>query len=58
MVMNKVSMRKMEVDQAGTISTVKASCELGCRICDMGFSQDTEIKTQRRATDNFQKISR
>jgi len=50
--MPKMNMRQMAVDQAGTISSVKADGELGTRIRDMGLVPGTEIKIQGRAPLN------
>ncbi|MBC8456430.1 MAG: ferrous iron transport protein A [Deltaproteobacteria bacterium] len=50
--MSKMNMRQMAVDQAGTISSVKADGELGRRIRDMGLVPGTEIKIQGRAPLN------
>ena len=47
-----MNMRQMAVDQAGTISSVKANGELGRRIRDMGLVPGTEIKIQGRAPLN------
>lgn len=47
--MAKINMRQMAVDQAGTISNVKGTGELGRRIRDMGLVPGTEIKIQGRA---------
>jgi ferrous iron transport protein A len=47
--MQKINMRQMAVDQAGTISSVKGTGELGRRIRDMGLVPGTEIKIQGRA---------
>ncbi len=47
--MNKITMRQMKKNQAGTISTVKVGGELGRRIRDMGLVPGTAIKIQGRA---------
>ncbi len=47
--MEKISLRNMEINQSGTISTVKVAGELGRRIRDMGLVPGTEIKIQGRA---------
>jgi len=39
----------MQVNQAGTITRIKVSGELGRRIRDMGLVPGTEIKVQGRA---------
>jgi ferrous iron transport protein A len=44
-----ISMRKMAVDQAGRISAITASGELGRRIRDMGLVPGTEILIVGRA---------
>lgn len=45
----RINMRKMQVNQAGTIARIKVSGELGRRIRDMGLVPGTEIKVQGRA---------
>jgi ferrous iron transport protein A len=45
----RINMRKMQVNQAGTIVRIKVSGELGRRIRDMGLVPGTEIKVQGRA---------
>ena len=45
----RISMRKMEDDQQGTIATIKVGGELGRRIRDMGLVPGTEFKVQGRA---------
>ena len=47
--MNKIIMRQMKKNQAGTISAVKIGGELGRRIRDMGLVPGTAIKIQGRA---------
>lgn len=47
--MGKISLRQMQVDQAGTIVSVKGTGELGRRIRDMGLIPGKEIKVQGRA---------
>ena len=47
--MGKIKLRQMQVDQTGTIASVKASGELGRRIRDMGLIPGKEIKVQGRA---------
>ncbi|MBW1851688.1 MAG: ferrous iron transport protein A [Deltaproteobacteria bacterium] len=47
--MNKITMRQMKENQAGTISAVKVGGELGRRIRDMGLVPGTAIKIQGRA---------
>ena len=45
----KCNMRQMQQNQSGTISTVRATGELGRRIRDMGLVPGTAIKIQGRA---------
>ncbi len=45
----RINMRKMQVNQAGTIVRIKVTGELGRRIRDMGLVPGTEIKVQGRA---------
>jgi ferrous iron transport protein A len=45
----RINMRKMQDNQAGTISSVKVAGELGRRIRDMGLVPGTEIRIQGRA---------
>lgn len=47
--MEKLRMRKMKVNQRGTISAVKACGELGRRIRDMGLVPGTQVRIQGRA---------
>lgn len=47
--MGIINLRDMQVDQAGTIASVKASGELGRRIRDMGLVPGKEITVQGRA---------
>ncbi len=47
--MGTVSLRQMQVDQSGTITSVKGTGELGRRIRDMGLIPGKEIKIQGRA---------
>nr|WP_319526391.1 FeoA family protein [uncultured Desulfosarcina sp.] len=42
-------MRNMQVDQTGTIASVKVGGELGRRIRDMGLVPGAQIKIQGRA---------
>ena len=42
-------MRKMNVNQSGTISAVKACGELGRRMRDMGLVPGTQVRIQGRA---------
>ena len=45
----RIPMRKMKVNQEGTIIAVKADGEMGRRIRDMGLVPGTKIKIQGRA---------
>ncbi len=47
--MRTISLRQMQVDQTGTIISVKGIGELGRRIRDMGLIPGKEIKIQGRA---------
>lgn len=47
--MEIIKLREMDVNQIGTIASVKASGELGRRIRDMGLVPGKEIKVQGRA---------
>ncbi|NLV24673.1 MAG: ferrous iron transport protein A [Deltaproteobacteria bacterium] len=47
-----INMRKMAVDQAGTIVDIKVGGELGRRIRDMGLVPGTRVKVQGRAPLN------
>jgi ferrous iron transport protein A len=47
--MAKIKIRNMQVNQEGTISSVKVGGELGRRIRDMGLVPGTAIKIQGRA---------
>jgi len=47
--MVKLNMRQMKINQAGTISAIKATGEFGRRIRDMGLVPGTPIKIQGRA---------
>ena len=47
--MGRISLRQMQVDQTGTIASVKGTGELGRRIRDMGLIPGKEIKIQGRA---------
>ena len=47
--MPRINMRKMRVDQTGTIKSVKAQGELGRRIRDMGLTPGTEVTVKGRA---------
>ena len=47
--MGTINLRDMQVNQTGTISSVKAAGELGRRIRDMGLVPGKEVKVQGRA---------
>ena len=47
--MGKLNLRQMQVNQSGTISTIKATGELGRRIRDLGLVPGTRIRVQGRA---------
>ena len=47
--MTKIKIRNMQVNQEGTIASVKVGGELGRRIRDMGLVPGTAIKIQGRA---------
>ena len=47
--MTIINLREMQVEQSGTIASVKASGELGRRIRDMGLVPGTEIHIRGRA---------
>jgi ferrous iron transport protein A len=47
--METISLRQMQVDQKGTIVSIKAAGELGRRIRDMGLIPGKEIKIQGKA---------
>ncbi|HGY12028.1 MAG TPA: ferrous iron transport protein A [Desulfobacterales bacterium] len=47
--METISLRQMQVDQTGTIVSIKAVGELGRRIRDMGLIPGKEIKIQGKA---------
>lgn len=47
--MRIIKLREMEVNQTGTIASVKASGELGRRIRDMGLVPGKEVKVQGKA---------
>ena len=50
--MSVINMRKMAVDQKGTIAGIRVSGELGRRIRDMGLVPGTEVTVQGRAPLN------
>ena len=47
--MARINIRNMQVNQEGTIASVKVAGELGRRIRDMGLVPGTEIRVQGRA---------
>ena len=47
--MSIINLRQMQVNQTGTIASVKASGEIGRRVRDMGLVPGKEIKVQGRA---------
>ncbi len=47
--MERIKLRKMQVNQSGIVTSVKATGELGRRIRDMGLIPGKEIKVQGRA---------
>ncbi len=47
--MERIKLRKMQVNQSGIVTSVKATGELGRRIRDMGLIPGKEIKVQARA---------
>ena len=47
--MKKINLRQLQVDQTGTIISVKADGELGRRIRDMGIIPGKKIKVQGKA---------
>ena len=47
--MARIKVRNMQVNQEGTIASVKVGGELGRRIRDMGLVPGTPIKIQGRA---------
>ncbi len=50
--MSCLNLRRMKVNQPGTISAVKAAGELGRRIRDMGLVPGTKITVRGRAPLN------
>ncbi len=46
---NTINLREMQVNQTGTIKSVRATGELGRRIRDMGLVPNTEIRVVGRA---------
>ncbi|MBN2231902.1 MAG: ferrous iron transport protein A [Deltaproteobacteria bacterium] len=48
----RISLRRMAVDQAGTIAAVRVAGDLGRRIRDMGLVPGTEIRIQGPAPLN------
>lgn len=47
--MGVIKLREMDVNQTGTIASVKATGELGRRIRDMGLVPGKEVSVQGRA---------
>jgi len=47
--MPRINIRRMKVNQEGTIASVKVGGELGRRLRDMGLVPGTSIKIQGRA---------
>jgi ferrous iron transport protein A len=47
--MEKINIRQMQVNQEGTIASVRVGGELGRRLRDMGLVPGTAIKIQGRA---------
>ena len=47
--MERINIRRMKVNQEGTIASVKVGGELGRRLRDMGLVPGTNIKIQGRA---------
>ncbi|MDD9305266.1 MAG: ferrous iron transport protein A [Desulfobacter sp.] len=47
--MGTINLRKMQVNQTGVVTSVKASGELGRRIRDMGLVPGKEIRVQGKA---------
>jgi len=47
--MAKINLRNMQIDQTGTIASIKVGGELGRRIRDMGLVPGAMIKIQGRA---------
>lgn len=47
--MPRINIRRMKVNQEGTIASVKVGGELGRRLRDMGLVPGTNIKIQGRA---------
>ena len=47
--MPRINIRKMQIDQTGIITAVKAQGELGRRIRDMGLTPGTEVTVKGRA---------
>ena len=48
-IMGKINLRQMDINQVGIISRVKANGELGRRIRDMGLIPGKEIRVQGKA---------
>ena len=50
--MPRINLRKMAINQSGTIAAVKVGGDLGRRIREMGLVPGTEITVQQRAPLN------
>jgi len=51
-IMTRINLRKMAINQSGTISAVKVGGEMGRRIREMGLVPGTEITVKQRAPLN------
>ncbi|MCA1793540.1 MAG: ferrous iron transport protein A [Desulfotignum sp.] len=47
--MPNISLRQMQINQTGTIASIKARGELGTRLRDMGLVPGKEIRIQGKA---------
>jgi ferrous iron transport protein A len=56
--MEGISLRQMQVNQTGTVVSVRARGELGRRIRDMGLIPGKDIRIQGRAPSACGKLSR
>jgi ferrous iron transport protein A len=56
--MEGISLRQMQVNQTGTVVSVRARGELGRRIRDMGLVPGKDIRIQGRAPSACGKLSR
>lgn len=50
--MSKVNLRKMKLNQSGTIDSVRVGGELGRRVREMGLTPGTKVTIQGRAPLN------